>query len=97
MTTDADTTVICMMVRVTVTKGFTYFISSKQKIVGFDRKLSQTRLHLLTRVQSRFRCFLLLLDSQERFSCDLQKKTREQNRNKKRTEIERFEWFIEQI
>ena len=28
---------------------------------------------------------------------DLEMKTREQNRNKKRTEIERFDWFIERI
>ena len=31
----------------------------------------------------------------ERFSYDLDMKTREQNRNNKRTEIERFGWFIE--
>ena len=31
----------------------------------------------------------------ERFSFDLEMKTREQNRNNKRTEIERFDWFIE--
>ena len=33
----------------------------------------------------------------ERFSYDLEMKAREQNRNDKRTEIERFDWFIEQI
>ena len=33
----------------------------------------------------------------ERFSYDLEMKTREQNKNNKRTEIERFDWFIEQI
>ena len=33
----------------------------------------------------------------ERFSFDLEKKTREQNRNNKRTEIEGFDWFIERI
>ena len=31
----------------------------------------------------------------ERFSYDLEMKAREQNRNDKRTEIERFDWFIE--
>ena len=31
----------------------------------------------------------------EWFSYDLEMKTREQNRNNKRTEIERFDWFIE--
>ena len=33
----------------------------------------------------------------ERFSYDLEMKTREQNRNNKQTEIERFDWFIERI
>ena len=33
----------------------------------------------------------------ERFSYDLEMKTREQNRNNKRTEIERFDWCIERI
>ena len=33
----------------------------------------------------------------ERFSSDLDMKTRKQNRNNKRTEIERFDWFIERI
>ena len=33
----------------------------------------------------------------ERFSYDLETKTRPQNRNKKRTEIGRFDWFIERI
>ena len=33
----------------------------------------------------------------ERFSYDLKIKTRQQNRNNKRTEIERFDWFIERI
>ena len=33
----------------------------------------------------------------ERFSYDVEMKTREQNGNNKRTEIERFDWFIEWI
>ena len=33
----------------------------------------------------------------ERFSYDLEMKTREQNGNNKRTEVERFDWFIERI
>jgi len=33
----------------------------------------------------------------ERFSYDLETKTREQNRNNKQMEIERFDWFIERI
>ena len=31
------------------------------------------------------------------FSYDLKMKTREQNRNSKPTEVERFDWFIERI
>ena len=33
----------------------------------------------------------------ERFSYDLEMKTRKQNRNNRRTNIERFGWFIERI
>ena len=33
----------------------------------------------------------------EQFSFDLETKMRQQNRNKKRTEIGRFNWFIEGI
>ena len=33
----------------------------------------------------------------ERFSYELEMKTGEQNRNNKRTEIERFDWFIERL
>ena len=33
----------------------------------------------------------------ERFSNDLEMKTRKQDRNNKRTEIERFDWFVERI
>ena len=33
----------------------------------------------------------------QRLSYDLEMKTRGQNRNNKRTEIERFDWFIERI
>ena len=33
----------------------------------------------------------------EWFSYDLEMKTREQNRSIKRTEIKRFDWFIERI
>ena len=33
----------------------------------------------------------------ERFLYDLEMKTRKQNRNNKRTERERFDWFIERI
>ena len=33
----------------------------------------------------------------QRFSYDLEMKTREQKRNNKRTEIQQFDWFIERI
>ena len=46
-------------------------------------------------------CFLFVLlfftSLIERFSYDLEMKTREQNRNNKRTEIGRFDWFIKRI
>ena len=35
--------------------------------------------------------------SLERFSYDLETKTREQNRNNQRTQIERFDWFMGRI
>ena len=38
--------------------------------------------------------FELLL---ERLSYDLEMKTRDQDRNNKRTQIERFDWFVERI
>ena len=33
----------------------------------------------------------------QRFSYNLEMKTREQDRNNKRTKIERFDWFVERI
>ena len=42
-----------------------------------------------------FHCIQLPLI--ERFSFDLEMKTRQQNRNSKRTEIGLFDWFIERI
>ena len=33
----------------------------------------------------------------ERFSLDLEMKTHKQNRNKKQTKMEQFDWFIERI
>ena len=45
--------------------------------------------------------FVLAIDCNqlliEQFPYDLETKTREQNRNNKRTEIGRFDWFIERI
>ena len=40
----------------------------------------------------RMRCEII---NKERFSYDLEMKTHKQNRNNKRTDIERFDWFIE--
>ena len=53
---------------------------------------------LKTLLQSRYsplRQKFEILHLLERFSYDLEMKAREQNRNDKRTEIERFDWFIE--
>ena len=33
----------------------------------------------------------------ERFSCELEMKTRERNTNNKRTDLERFDWFVERL
>ena len=41
--------------------------------------------------------FVLFFLNVERFSYDLETKTRKQNINNKRTERERFDWFIERI
>ena len=41
--------------------------------------------------------FLMMCRSKERFSYDLEMKTREQNRNNKRTEIEQYDWSVERI
>ena len=46
--------------------------------------------------------FVLAIDGNqllliERFSFDLETKTRQQNGNSKRAEIGRFDWFIERI
>ena len=40
---------------------------------------------------------LQLLKLLSRFSYDLEMKTRQQNRNNERTEIERYDWFIKRI
>ena len=45
----------------------------------------------------RLLTYSFLLELVERFSYDLEMKTHEQNRNNKRTEIERFDWFLERI
>ena len=45
----------------------------------------------------KFALWAKLLIVIKRFSYDLEMKTGEQNRNNKRTEIERFDWSIERI
>ena len=63
-------------------------------IVGFSYKPSLNSFFVYDFVLA-IDCNQLLLI--ERFSFDLETKTRQQNRNKKRTEIVRFDWFIERI
>ena len=63
-------------------------------IVGFPYKPSLNSFFVYDFVLA-IDCNQLLLI--ERFSYDLETKTREQNRNNKRTEIERFVWFIERM
>ena len=58
--------------------------------------LTHSHLHCpQTPVWFHVSCVLLVMLG--RFSYDLEMKTREQNRNNKRTEIERFDWFIERM
>ena len=47
--------------------------------------------------QNKFSVSIVFTPQLERFSYDLELKTHEQNRKNKRTEIERFDWFIERI
>ena len=56
--------------------------------------LAQMNDEVRYEVQDMFVLFFLNI---ERFSCDLEMKTRKQNRNKKRTERERFDWLIVRI
>ena len=56
-------------------------------------KAVRSTLYRYTLVMSTRKAHLYI----ERFSYDLEMKAREQNRNDKRTEIERFDWFIERI
>ena len=63
-------------------------------IVGFSYKPSLNSFFVYDFVLA-IDCNQLLLI--ERFSYDLETKTRQQNRNNKRTEIGRFDWFIERI
>ena len=51
-------------------------------------------LNDLQEKENKHQVLLLLI---ERFSYDLEMKTRKQNRNNQRTEIERFDWCIELI
>ena len=50
------------------------------------------KIHFIKTSYAKTRCFLVLRI--EQLSYDLEKKTREQNRNNKRTEIERFDWWL---
>ena len=63
-------------------------------IVGFSYKPSLNSFFVYDFVLA-IDCNQLLLI--EQFSCDLETKTRELNRNNKRTEIGRLDWFIERI
>ena len=44
-----------------------------------------------------YRVIMYMNRTTQRFSYDLEMKTREQKRNNKRTEIQQFDWFIERI
>ena len=66
------------------------FLSSCQTFRFFTRNMKRANNHVNEND-------LQLNLSIERLSYDLEMKAREQNRNDKRTEIERFDWFIERI
>ena len=68
-------------------------LQSLKKLNSWDISTQRCFFHLWP-VSSSSQCCLPQL---ERFSYNLEMKTREQNRNKKRAEIERFDWFIERI
>ena len=68
-------------------------LQSQKKLNSWDISTQRCFFHFWP-VSSSSQCCLPQL---ERFSYDLEMKTREQNRNKKRAEIERFDWFIERI
>ena len=63
-------------------------------IVGFSYKPSLNSFFVYDFVLAIDWNQLLLI---ERFSYDLETKTRQQNRNNKRAEIGQFDWFIERI
>ena len=77
----------------TVNNSSAFLLLLKQCLM-FDSSLLCWRKNLHDRNIYDARCFSALLQL-ERFSYDLEMKTRKQNRNDKRTEIERFDWFIE--
>ena len=79
-----------------------YYVLSRMRITrGGEAQLFHShKMHLLP-VLGLFtnqNTYLPTLSySLERFSYDLEMKTREQNRNNKRTEIERFDWCMKRI
>ena len=73
--------------------------SNKKSVCFFDQLLSNFRYkkQLLTFFEQLFEKIRETFWKMERFSYDLDMKTREQNRSNKRTEMERFDWFIERM
>ena len=50
-----------------------------------------------TKYKERKKALFQVGNTIARFSYDLEMKTHEQNRNNKKTEIERYDWFIERV
>ena len=72
------------MYRINVTTGLVHAVESrKNQGIQFANVRTGTGMSFLYQI--------------ERFSYDIEMKKHEQNRNNERTEIERFDWFIEQI
>ena len=63
---------------------------------SFVSATRKTRMSFTFRFTMKYQVLSIFMGL-ERFSYDLEMKTREQNRNNKRTEIERFDWCIERI
>ena len=77
-------------------KTFSFAINENiTKWLVSDRPRMSKEPQIQRRVQDKY--VLVSFHFIERFSYDLEVKTREQNKNNKRTEIKRFDWFIERI
>ena len=71
------------------------YINSSLANVKVTLAAAATNLASSDGFKASFKRHYVILCLLERFSYDFEMKAREQNRNDKRTEIGRFDWFIE--